>query len=137
MPRDLALVAETRAWLEKAAEDLAAAALDLAANPPLCGDAAFHAQQAVEKALKAFLTWHGREFRKTHSLVELGQQGVVLDRNLEPLLRQAAPLTEYAWKFRYPGDPERPSQREAEEALAIARWVYDAVLERLPEIKHR
>jgi len=137
MPHDLALVAETRAWLEKAAEDLAAAALDLGANPPLCGDTAFHAQPAVEKGLKAFLTWHGREFRKTHNLIELGQHGVVLDRNLEPLLRQAAPLTEYAWKFRYPGDLERPSQQEAEEALAIARRVYDAVLERLPEITHR
>jgi hypothetical protein len=67
MPHDLALVAETRAWLEKASEDLAAAALDLGANPPLCGDTAFHAQQAVEKALKAFLTWHGREFRKMHN----------------------------------------------------------------------
>ena len=137
MPHDLALVAETRAWLEKAWEDLAAAALDLGANPPLCGDTAFHAQQAVEKALKAFLTWHGREFRKTHNLIELGQHGGELDRNLEPLLRQAAPLTEYAWKFRYPGDPERPTQQEAEEALATARRVYDAVVERLPGIVHR
>ena len=110
MPHDLALAAETRAWLEKAAEDLSAATLDLGANPPLRGDAAFHAQQAVEKALKPFLTWHGREYRKAHNLIELGQQAAELDHNLEPLLRQAAPLTEYAWKFRYPGDPERPSQ---------------------------
>jgi HEPN domain-containing protein len=137
MPHDLALIAETRAWLEKAAEDLAAAALDLAANPPLCADTAFHAQQAVEKALKAFLTWHGREFRKTHNLIELGQHGAEVDSDLEPLLRKAAPLTEYAWKFRYPGDPERPSQQEAEEALAIARRVYDAVVERLPGTVHR
>jgi hypothetical protein len=43
MPRDRALVAETRAWLEKAADDLAAAAHDLGAHPPLCGDTAFHA----------------------------------------------------------------------------------------------
>jgi len=56
MPHDPALAAETRAWLEKAADDLAAAGVDLAAQPPLRGDAAFHAQQAVEKALKAFLT---------------------------------------------------------------------------------
>ena len=134
MPHDPALVAETQAWLEKAAEDLAAAALDLGANPPLCGDAAFHAQQAVEKVLKAFLTWHGREFRKTHNLIELGQYGAEVDRNLEPLLRKAAPLTEYAWRFRYPGDPERPTQQEAEEALGIARQLYEAILMRLPEV---
>jgi HEPN domain-containing protein len=93
MPHDPALVAETRAWLEKAAEDLAAAAHDLRADPPLCGDTAFHAQQSVEKALKAFLTWRGREFRKTHNLIELGQQVAELDHDLEPLLRQASPLT--------------------------------------------
>ena len=29
--------------------------IDLAAAPPLPGDAAFHCQQATEKALKAFL----------------------------------------------------------------------------------
>jgi HEPN domain-containing protein len=137
MPHDLALAAETRAWLEEAAEDLSAADLDLGASPPLRGDAAFHAQQAVEKTLKAFLTWHGREYRKTHNLIELGQQAAELDHDLEPLLRQAAPLTEYAWKFRYPGDPERPSQQEAEGALAQARRVYDAVLDRLPEILQR
>jgi hypothetical protein len=70
-------------------------------------------------------------------LIELGQEVAELDHELEPLLRQAAPLTEYAWKFRYPGDPERPSQREAERALAIARRVRDAVLERLPESVRR
>jgi HEPN domain-containing protein len=137
MPHDPALVAETRAWLERAAEDLAAGALDLTANPPLCGDSAFHAQQAVEKTLKAFLTWRGREFRKTQDLIELGQQVAELELDLEPLLRQAAPLTEYAWKFRYPGDPERPSKQEAEAALAIPRRVLDALLERLPEIPPR
>lgn len=35
--------------------------------------AAFHCQQAAEKYLKAFLTWHGVEFPKTHDI------GVLLD----------------------------------------------------------
>ena len=42
------------------------------------------------------------------------------------------PLTEYAWKFRYPGEPELPEIEEADAALALAREVYDAVLHRLP-----
>ena len=46
---------------------------------------------------------------------------------------RAVPLTEYAWKFRYPGDPEEPTQQEADEALAIAREVFDAILARLPK----
>ncbi len=89
--------ADTRAWLARARDDLRGAEIDLAASPPLLGDAAFHCQQAVEKALKAFLTWHDRPFRKTHDLVELGAECVAIDATLEPHLRAAAPLTEYAW----------------------------------------
>jgi hypothetical protein len=48
------------------------------------------------------------------------------------LTRQAARLTEYAWKFRYPGEPEEPPVAEAQEALALAREVYEAILNRLP-----
>ena len=66
------------------------------AQPPLTADALFHCQQAVEKALKALLTWHDRPFRKTHDLGELGGQCVTLDPELEVPLRTASPLTEYA-----------------------------------------
>jgi hypothetical protein len=48
-------------------------------------------------------------------------------------LRRVAPLTEYAWKFRYPGDPEEATPEEAASAYAAAREVLDAVLGRLPE----
>ncbi len=68
MSLDPELVAETRAWLIKASRDCTAGEVDLAARPPLAEDAAFHAQQAVEKALKAYLTWNGRTFRKTHNI---------------------------------------------------------------------
>ena len=95
-------------------------------------DIVFHAQQAVEKSLKGFLAWHDRPFRRTHDLVELGQACVDLDRSLETLLRRAAPLTEYAWRFRYPGDPEVPAEEEVTAALDLAREVYEAVISRLP-----
>ena len=55
MQHDAARSADTRGWLRKAAQDLRGAEIDLAAAPPLPGDAAFHCQQATEKALKAFL----------------------------------------------------------------------------------
>ena len=45
-------------------------------------------------------------------------------------------LTEYAWKYRYPGEMEEASQGEAEEGLALARQVYDAILARLPAEVH-
>lgn len=55
MPDDPRRAEDTRAWLLKAEDDLRGATIDLGAEPPLLGDAAFHCQQAVEKSLKAFL----------------------------------------------------------------------------------
>ena len=132
MPHDPALVAEVRGWLSKAGKDLAAATYELQADPPFADDIVFHAQQAAEKSLKAFLSWHRVPFRKTHNLIELGGACCQIDRSLDPLLRRAAPLTEYAWKFRYPGDLEEATAKEAAEALATAREGFDAVLRCLP-----
>jgi len=56
-----------------------------------------------------------------------------LEATLRSLVDQAVPLTEYAWKFRYPGEPEAPTRDEAERALAIAREAVEAILARLPE----
>ena len=130
---DPAKVEDVRAWLAKAALDLRAGEVDLAASPPLLEDVLFHCQQAAEKALKAFLAWHDRPFRKTHSLEEVGRQCAQLDPSLDGLIDRAAPLTEYAWKFRYPGEVEPPIQEDATGALELAREVYEAILMRLPE----
>jgi HEPN domain-containing protein len=100
----------------------------------LWGDVMFHAQQAAEKTMKAFLAWHDVPFRKTHNLEELGQQCVALDATLAAIADKAAPLTEYAWKFRYPGESDDPRPSEAEQALAAARDIYDVILNRLPPI---
>ncbi|MHB1162029.1 MAG: HEPN domain-containing protein [Chloroflexota bacterium] len=133
MRHDPALVEDTRAWLTKASMDLRAAGHLLGAAPPLLGDAVFHSQQAAEKALKAFLAWHDEPFRKTHNIEELGRQAVAFDATLQPMVDRAVGLTEYAWKYRYPGEPEEPARPEAEGALALAREVYEAVLSRLPQ----
>jgi HEPN domain-containing protein len=136
MPHDPERIAETRSWLVKASEDLRAAEFELTAQPPLTADIVFHAQQAVEKAIKGFLSWHDRTFRKTHNLVEIGEAAASVDPALEPVLRRSAPLTEYAWRFRYPGDLAEPPVEEAREALAVARQVVESLLARLPaEVK--
>jgi len=74
MPLDPVLLVETRGWLAKAHSDPRAAEHEFLAAPPLLDDVVFHCQQAAEKAMKGFLTWHGRRFRKTHSLEEIGEQ---------------------------------------------------------------
>lgn len=125
MGPDAARIGDVGAWLRKAELDLRAAEHDIsAAGQGLWGDVVFHAQQAAEKAMKAFLAWHDVPFRKTHNLEELGRQCTAFDATLQTLVDRAAPLTEYAWKFRYPGEAEVPPSEEAEEALAIARQVH-------------
>ena len=126
MPRD-ARAREVAAWLSRADLDLRAAKVNLGVSPPLLADAAFHCQQAVEKALKALLTRHDHLFRKTHDIGELALACLEHEPSLEALLRQSAPLTEYAWRFRYPGEVFEPDRREVEAALELAHRVVGEV----------
>jgi HEPN domain-containing protein len=132
MQSDPILVEDTRAWFRRVAVDLRSADAAFAATPPVLEDIVFHCQQAAEKAMKGFLTWRQSDFGKTHDLRELGRACSQLDAGLAPLMERAMPLTRYAWKFRYPGDQEEPSPEEARQALALAREVAGALLDRLP-----
>jgi HEPN domain-containing protein len=133
MAPDEARAEDVRAWLRKAFLDLRAAEHDVSeAEATLWADVVFHAQQAAEKSLKALLAWHDVPFRKTHNLEELGGECLRLDGTLQAVVARAVPLTEYAWKFRYPGEPDEPSREEAAQALRIARDVFEAVATRLP-----
>ena len=133
MPRDPARAADTRAWLAKAKEDLQAAKQLLKPSAALSSAAVFHCQQAAEKALKGFLAWHDRPFRKTPELEEIGEACIRVDASLKELVDRAVPLTEYAWKFRYPGEPAAPARKEVESALVLATEVYRAIVARLPK----
>src|SRR4051794_39105050 len=95
MRPDEARFQDVRAWLSKAELDLKAAVHDISApDEALWGDVMFHAQQAAEKSMKAFLAWHDVPFRKTHNLEELGQQCMSVDAILAPVADQAAPLSD-------------------------------------------
>jgi len=137
MAPDAARVADVRAWLSKAALDLRAATHEISAPAEaLWGDIMFHAQQAAEKAMKAFLVSRDVPFRKTHNLEELGQRCAVLDPTLVAFVDETVPLTDYAWTFRYPAEADEPLQQEAEQALETARRFYDPILNRVhPEAR--
>jgi HEPN domain-containing protein len=72
-----------RNWLEKAGRDLAFASM-AQDTPEFLDMAAFHCQQAAEKALKGLLVFNDQRFTKTHELA--GDRGRVRD---EPSQRQA------------------------------------------------
>ena len=123
---------EVRGWLLRASEDLRAGRHDLTASPPLLNDVAFHAQQCAEKAMKAYLVHREQPFRKTHNLTELGGAVARLEPSLAELMRSASLMTEFAWRFRYPGELATVSQEDAMRALDTAESVLVAVVSVLP-----
>jgi HEPN domain-containing protein len=130
---DPILLSNTKEWLLWAKEDLDAAALVLNAPSPLVRTALFHCQQAVEKTMKAFLTWHDACFREVHNLEELGEFCIRLDSTLASAVTSGTPLTKYAVRFRYPGAPYEPSAEEAQESMGLAHQFVDSVLAKLPQ----
>ena len=132
MPSDPVRSADARAWLAKAAQDLRRVEILLAAEPPDTEGALFHSQQAAEKAVKGFLTWHDVPFRRVHELDEIGKQCVEVDSSLADLMSRADALTKYAWRFRYPGAPYQPALDEGRTAFDLAREVVGSISGRLP-----
>lgn len=130
MTPDPLLLDETHSWLERARRDLLAAKLLIAGGA--YAEALFHCQQAAEKALKGFLTFHQRPFAKTHALNELIPDCLTLDASLQPVFEQVDALSRYAWRFRYPGAPYEPGEAEAADGLEKAQATVREVERRLP-----
>jgi HEPN domain-containing protein len=78
-------------WLEQAAKDRHSAKALAEVEP---SRSVFHSQQAAEKAIKGFLTFHQIAFRKTHNLTDLGSQCAGTDPTLEPILKGVEGLTD-------------------------------------------
>lgn len=82
----------------------------------------FHAQQCVEKYLKALLVMEGIAFPRTHNINELlGLVPVAIRPELET--GEQDRLTEYATITRYPGNYESIPMNEARDAVKIARRI--------------
>jgi len=118
-----------RAWLAKADSD--GRALEGSLGAGAFDAACFHAQQAVEKRLKAFLIHAGGEFPFTHNLAKLTEACAGIDADFRDLLPVVEPLTPYAVELRYDAD-FWPSREVAQNARAAAQAVRDFVLNRLP-----
>jgi len=114
----------TAGWLRKAASDIVS--MEAARAAGALDAACFHAQQAAEKYLKAFLTERGLAFPYTHNLAKLINICVEQDASFAELLPDADLLTPYAVEVRY--DFEFwPASEDAERATQAAVRVRDFV----------
>ncbi|MBN1508300.1 MAG: HEPN domain-containing protein [Sedimentisphaerales bacterium] len=66
----------------------------------------FHVQQAVEKALKAWLCAQGMTFPRTHDLDELGALLEETGQRLPAFLSDLLEFTDFAVAFRYEAFPD-------------------------------
>jgi len=122
MPDNENVRAVAQEWMAKADNDLRSAEYLLKMEDCPTDTTSFHAQQCVEKCLKALLVTQGTQFRKTHDLEELM---ALLPSRLRPSLddKEQDRLTEYATVTRYPGDYEPITLTEARQAVRIARRI--------------
>jgi HEPN domain-containing protein len=112
-------------WLSHARADLALAQTPL---PPggLYEHLCFHAQQAAEKALKAVLIAYDINFPFTHNiqlLIDLLPASLTLPETISV----AAELTPYSVTTRYPGEVEKVTEEERDQAVQTAKTVVDWV----------
>lgn len=119
-----------RGWIRKARSDMLAmtASLKAGALDACC----FHAQQAAEKTLKAYLIYNDVEFPFTHNLIKLIELAAQKDKAFRELGSEAELLTPYAVELRY-DDEFWPSMEAARQACDSANDVMDFITSRLPE----
>ncbi|MAF12369.1 hypothetical protein CMK11_18140 [Candidatus Poribacteria bacterium] len=104
-------------WFEEADIDLEFAEFAMRRERH-AGRACFHAQQCVEKEMKAFLTIVDVEAGRTHDLDALASQCATVDSAFGAWEDRLRPLSAYAVVARYPNGPA-VHMSEAENAMAV------------------
>lgn len=122
-----------REWVLKAENDFINAVHTLKLKEKCPTDTVcFHAQQTIEKYLKALLVFKNLDFRKTHDICELM---ATLPQELQPDLSgwEQDLLTDYATDARYPGMYEPITLSEARKAVAIMKRARKQIRACLPK----
>jgi len=112
---------DPREWLNRAHSNLAMAKVQ--SEDIYLEDLCFHAQQAVEHAIKALLIKHAVEYPYIHDIARL--LTLLEDAGLEipDSLREAERLTIYAVITRYPGVAPPVKLDDYQQAIAVAQQV--------------
>lgn len=110
---------DIRRWLQAAAIDLAVARENLALGEERAGVACFHAQQGVEKALKAALIFSGMAPPRSHSLDAL-RNLLAEDWEIRSSAFDLAGLSAWAVTSRYPDEEPDPTIADTTAAVQDA-----------------
>ena len=95
----------TKEWVKKSDSDFRVMKREFkVTEDPSYEAVCFHAQQCVEKLVKAFLVEWDLAFPKTHNIEELIKLTLPIRPEWNVLIKSRAFLSEYATDSRYPGD---------------------------------
>lgn len=120
----------TEEWIGKAEGDFVSAQREYRARKaPNYDSACFHAQQCIEKYLKARLQEADIPVEKTHNLVRLLDLALQSEPLWESMRNALVVLNSYAVAFRYPG--ESADKETAHDALRICRGCRTQIRSRL------
>jgi len=124
-----ALRAFFESWLEKAGHDLISAQRLLEIEPMILDNACFHCQQAIEKYLKAYLIFKGRDIERTHNIIFLLSECA----NFDPVFATIDPMNinAYAVQGRYPDSNIMPTSEEAQSYYQLALQIKKVVVGRI------
>jgi len=125
-------VRDWRSWIAKADEDWLCIRNELAAAQTPWSVVCFHAQQAAEKYLKAFLVANGFDPERAHARDALLKECLRFDSSLASLQAECQQLTDFAVDVRYPDIPIADEEQIGREAVAMADRICAAIRKRLP-----
>ncbi len=119
-------------WMKKGDNDLKAVEHLLEFEDAPTDIITFHCEQAVEKYLKAYLTFVNIRVKKTHDLESILNLCIEKDKEFETLDREKiSELTFYGVEVRYPDDFYEPTIEEAKETVEIARKVKEFIIKKI------
>lgn len=110
-------------WLIKADHDLIAAKVLSSLETQIMDVVCFHAQQCIEKSLKAFLVHSNAHVEKTHDVLRLLNLCSLTDKEFDKFKNESVDLADYAVAGRYPEDWLEITSSDAAEAVKLAEEI--------------
>lgn len=114
-------------WLRKAQSDLKMAKKGLKDDDDTLDCVVYHAHQCAEKALKGYYVFKEKAVDRTHDLEYLLKICCEMDADFACLKDPVKKLNPFAILSRYPDDRFFVTRQDAEDAIKLAKKVFDFV----------
>lgn len=125
----------THEWIKKAENDYLVIKNEINSKNPVYDAICFHAQQCIEKYLKALINEQGITIPKIHDLSVLFNICKPFASALEEYKEEISDLSTFAIAFRYPG--ENASKNEADYSINTMRKIRKLIRKILNKIKNK